>query len=114
VIPVYITLLLDNIRSFSEHSHPEPDSLADEHRLITYLPNPIERVVFAPMNMHHHVAHHLWPSIPYYNLSKATAEMQKDERSKELEWRTSYISHLLNWFREVPIKCHENTINSPS
>ena len=104
IVPVYITIMMDNIRSFSEHSHAESDSMADEHRLITYLPNAFERVVFAPFNMHHHAAHHLWPSIPYYNLSKATEEMKKHYKSENLEWRTSYIGHLLDWWKQVPLK----------
>lgn len=102
-IPVYISILLDNIRSFSEHSHDEPDHLADQHRLITFLPNPIEKLIFAPLNMHHHVAHHLWPSIPYYNLAKATELIKKHEKASDLEWRTSYISYLFTWFKKTPI-----------
>lgn len=111
VLPVYITILLDNIRSFSEHSHPEPDEDADEHRLITFLPNFFERVIFAPMNMHHHVAHHLWPSIPYYNLPKATTEMRKNVKSNELEWRKSYVNYLWKWLSNTPItQCQKEKI----
>lgn len=106
--PVYVTILLDNVRSFSEHSHPESDEHADEHRLITFLPNIFEKWVFAPMNMHHHVAHHLWPSIPYYNLPKATKIIQEHEQADELEWRKSYFSHLFHWIKQTPITdCHE-------
>lgn len=109
VVPVYIAALLDNVRSFAEHSHGEPDDQADQHRLITFLPNPIEKLIFAPLNMHHHVAHHLWPSIPYYNLAKATALIQQHEKRHKLEWRTSYISYLFNWWKKTPIiACDEN------
>jgi len=104
IMPVYITILMDNIRSFSEHSHPERDEIADEHRLITYLPNGIERFIFAPFNMHHHAAHHLWPGIPYYNLAKATEEMKKHKKAAKLEWRTSYFRHLTNWLLQLPLK----------
>ncbi len=72
LIPCYLfTYLADLIRSFAEHSHPEPDDLADTHRLITFDSNPIERVFLAPLNMNYHAVHHLWPSIPYYNLPAA-------------------------------------------
>ena len=53
-----------NLRSFVEHSHPESDAKADEHRLITFVSNRIERLFVAPMNMNYHAAHHLWVGIP--------------------------------------------------
>jgi fatty acid desaturase len=72
-IPVYVfTFVADITRVFCEHSAetaPHP-SLPD--RLVTFMANRLELLLFAPMNMNHHVAHHLWPSIPYYNLPKAT------------------------------------------
>src|SRR5437868_11388843 len=43
----YTTLfrsLGDNFRAFAEHSQPYPDTLANRHRLITFLSNPLERI----------------------------------------------------------------------
>ena len=105
VTPFYLfCFLMDNFRTFAEHSHPESDSKADSHRLITYLPNSIEKFFFAPMNMHFHAVHHLWISIPYYNLEIADAELRKAKGSEELIWRYSYIDHLRNWIHQTPIK----------
>ncbi|HVK19327.1 MAG TPA: fatty acid desaturase [Fimbriiglobus sp.] len=71
-LPVYtFTFLGDNFRTFCEHSQPEPDDLADRHRLITFDSHPLERLFVAPMNMNYHAVHHLWPSVPYYNLPAA-------------------------------------------
>src|SRR4051812_24772595 len=40
LLPVFVfTYLGDNLRSFVEHSHPEADVKADEHRLVTHTSN---------------------------------------------------------------------------
>lgn len=76
-IPVYaFTFAADVIRVFCEHSVPRNGSVALPDRLITFEANKLELALFAPMNMNHHAAHHLWPSIPYYNLPRATAQMR--------------------------------------
>jgi fatty acid desaturase len=61
--PVYcFTYLMDNLRTFAEHSHPEADTASDRHRLIHYDGTWVERIFIAPLQMNHHAAHHLWPS----------------------------------------------------
>jgi len=103
--PVYaFTYLGDSIRSFAEHSRPQADALADEHRLITYVSNPVELLFFAPMNMNFHAAHHLWTSIPYYNLAIADAEMRAHPLAAELEWRRSYIGYLVRYALALPLE----------
>jgi fatty acid desaturase len=103
--PVYLfTYLGDSIRSFAEHSHPQADALADEHRLITYVSSPLERMFFAPMNMNYHAAHHLWVSIPYYNLPLADAEMRRHFLAAQLEWRKSYVGYLVRYALALPLE----------
>lgn len=103
-LPVYcFTYLGDSTRSFAEHSRPQADALADEHRLITYISNPVERLFFAPMHMNFHAAHHLWTSIPYYNLPTADREMRAHPLSKELEWRRSYLGYLVRYAMALPL-----------
>jgi fatty acid desaturase len=103
-LPVYcFTYLGDSIRSFAEHSHPEADAIADTHRLITYISNPVERMFFAPMHMNFHAAHHLWTSIPYYNLPAADREMRRHPLAAELEWRRSYLGYLLRYAMALPL-----------
>lgn len=102
--PLYVFFVLgDNFRSFAEHSHPEADGKADEHRLITYLANPVELLLFAPMNMNYHTVHHLWPSIPYYNLPQADREIRQMAAIDGLEWRHSYLAYLWRYFRALPL-----------
>jgi len=103
--PVYLfTYLGDSIRSFAEHSHPQADRLADEHRLITYVSTPFERLFLAPMNMNYHAAHHLWVSIPYYNLPAADAEMRRHPQATDLEWRKSYTGYLIRYALALPLE----------
>lgn len=104
LLPVYLFAYLPNlIRSFVEHSHPERDDLADRHRLISFLSNPIERFFLSPMNMNYHIAHHLWPSIPYYNLPVADAELRAASTSTDLSWRRSYLGYLWRYFVALPL-----------
>jgi fatty acid desaturase len=104
MIPVYLAFVADNFRAFAEHSHPEPDSLANHHRLITYLSNPLERLFIAPCNMNYHAAHHLWPSIPYYNLPAADREIRRIPAADALEWRSSYFGYLIRYFQLLPLE----------
>lgn len=107
ILPVYLFAYLPNlIRSFVEHSHPENDDAADEHRLITFTSNPVERLVLSPMNMNFHITHHLWPSIPYYNLPRADAEVRaaaEARGTRDLTWRRSYVGYLWRYFVSLPL-----------
>jgi fatty acid desaturase len=105
LLPIYLfTFLGDNLRSFAEHSHPESDDLADQHRLITYTSHPIERLLLAPMNMNYHAAHHLWPSIPYYNLPQADREMCANPGADALERRGTYLGYLYRYYVALPLQ----------
>lgn len=110
LLPVYVFMYLgDNFRSFCEHSHPERDDFADLHRLITYLSTPLERALVAPMNMNYHTAHHLWPSIPYYNLPAADREIREQAQGTDLEWRKSYFGYLLRYWSALPlVECRKH------
>jgi len=104
LLPVYAFMFLgDNFRAFAEHSHPEGDQEADHHRLITYTSNPLERMLVAPMNMNFHTAHHLWPSIPYYNLPRADRLIRQHPGAAGLEWRGSYFAYLRTYWSALPI-----------
>ena len=105
LFPVYAFMYLgDNLRAFAEHSHPESDRMADRHRLITFLSVPLERTFIAPMNMNYHAVHHLWPSIPYYNLPIADSEIRRPAEALGLEWRGSYFAYLIRYWIALPIE----------
>jgi fatty acid desaturase len=104
LLPVYIfTFLADNFRSFAEHSQPRGDVTADQHRLITYRSNVVERLFLAPMNMNYHTVHHLWPSIPYFNLPEADHAIRQHPAARDLEWRGSYLGYLWRYYRALPL-----------
>lgn len=103
-LPVFVLAFLgDNLRSFVEHSHLEADTTADAHRLVTTCPSWLERQLLAPMQMNFHAAHHLWPSIPYYNLPAADAAMRASGRADGVTWRRSYLGYLWAYARALPI-----------
>lgn len=107
LMPVYLFTYLPNlVRSFVEHSHPEDDDKADEHRLCTFLSNPVERLIMSPMNMNYHIGHHLWPSIPYYNLPRTDAELRATpEAAREgLNWRGTYAGYLWRYYVALPLE----------
>ncbi len=112
LVPVYLFTYLPNlIRSFVEHSHPEDDDTADEHRLCTFLSNPIERLFMSPMNMNYHIGHHLWPSIPYYNLPIVDRELRAlpAQRREGLNWRGSYLGYLWTYYVALPLEECQNS-----
>jgi fatty acid desaturase len=56
------------------------------------------------MNMNFHAAHHLWVSIPYYNLPQADRMMRENPGSTALEWRRSYAGYLWRYLRAMPLE----------
>ena len=105
LLPVYtFTYAADIVRVFLEHAMPGDDHRADaDLRLISYRSSAIERRFFAPMNMNFHAAHHLWPSIPYYNLGRADMLMRQSAgHDSGLIWRDSYLAYLWAYWRSLP------------
>ena len=53
-----------------------------------------------PTAVHYQAEHHLWPSVPYYNLAKTT-ELTKG--CAEIETRPSYVAFLARLWRSLPV-----------
>ena len=84
----------DLTRVFCEHSRTLNDEEADKSlRLSSISPNLLEKLFLAPHNMNLHAAHHLWPSIPYYNLVKADKLLRSrlHGRYNKIIWYKSYL-----------------------
>lgn len=96
LLPVYIfTFAADTARVMLEHAVESDPNPALPDRLITYKSSRIERIFFAPMNMNFHATHHLWPSIPYYNLPAADAMLRSSPKGARLALRGSYCARLI-------------------
>jgi fatty acid desaturase len=79
IVP-YLTLffLFAYVRSVAEHfgSMDYVEELGSTRTVIPYF---WERWFFAPHNINHHLEHHLFPGVPFYNLPKLSAALMQDE-----------------------------------
>jgi fatty acid desaturase len=69
------------IRQIAEH-HGVPN----EHELNatrTVVPNIVERFFISPCNINYHLEHHLFPSVPWYNLPKVHQLLMSQESFKD-------------------------------
>jgi fatty acid desaturase len=101
IMPLYVfAYLADLLRVFCEHSMLVHDHQADvSMRLVSFTSSWLEKMFFAPHNMNLHMIHHLWPSIPYYNLPMADQLVRSAaETDERLVWRRSYMGYLIAYF----------------
>lgn len=111
LLPVYVfSYCADLIRVFCEHAVTYDEKLGDKKmRLINYESNLFERIIFSPRNMNFHAIHHLYQSIPYYNLDKANDIIKQkihinkniDLKYENIIWRKSYIGFIINYLLNV-------------
>ena len=67
ILPAITVLqVLLRIRGVAEHAgyQPNPNQMVNARTVI----NPIQTFLFAPHNVNYHIEHHVYPSIPYFNL----------------------------------------------
>jgi fatty acid desaturase len=72
---------LIRLRSVAEHL-----ALPSEHELNSTRhveATALESFLFAPVNLNYHLAHHLFPSVPFYNLPKLHQILLSDESFRE-------------------------------
>ena len=84
------------LRTIAEHYGIEYDHTLRQTR--TTYPNLIERLLIAPKNIGYHLDHHLYPSVPFYNLPALHRELQQCE-----EFRKQ--AHLTSTYRAVIDEC---------
>ena len=98
IIP-YATLYqtLNRIRLSTEHFNITDVNLFKTRSVI---PSVIEKFFFTPYNLGYHVEHHLYPSVPFYNLPKLHEILMKKADYKEnVIVHTSYIRVLKDFIR---------------
>lgn len=69
--------LINRIRATAEHLGTRGDHELNDSR--TVLPSLLERFFIAPYGVNYHLEHHLFPSVPGYQLAKLHRELMKDD-----------------------------------
>jgi fatty acid desaturase len=84
------------MRTIAEHYGLEYDHPFRQTR--TTYPSLLERLLIAPKNIGLHLDHHLYPSVPFYNLPQLHRELLHDERFR-------IEAHLTSTYRRVVQEC---------
>ena len=80
LVPQFTFLMgLLELRSFTEHVGLTLDDNPNKHPARSIKANALERFLFNPHFAHYHLEHHLYPSVPYYNLTKLHETLTKSE-----------------------------------
>jgi len=87
LLPMFtLTLAFTRIRIVAEHDLAQNERELERTRHVDG--SWLERLALAPLNINYHVAHHLFPAVPLYNLPKMHAILMQDEafRSEASLW----------------------------
>lgn len=78
LLPMFtLTLAFTRIRIIAEHDLEQNERELERTRHVDG--SWLERLALAPLNINYHVAHHLFPAVPLYNLPKMHAILMQDE-----------------------------------
>jgi len=80
---------------------------------VDIVPNPVERIVFAPFLFNYHCCHHLFMTVPHYNLPKLRALLREHSYSGYHEVHGSYLSAIVRCVRDPGIADRTATESSP-
>ena len=91
------------LRSIAEHLVLKSEHELNKTRHVTS--NFLERILIAPLNLNYHIAHHLYPSIPFYNLPRAHAILMGNEAFRRnahitasyLGLRNGVLAEVIDW-----------------
>ena len=88
VIPLFTIFgALIRARSVAEHLVLPSDHELNSTRHVEA--TTLERLLVAPVNLNYHLAHHLFPSVPFYNLPKLHRLLMTDETFR----KEAHVSH---------------------
>ena len=89
--------LLNRIRLSTEHFNVDE---ANPFKTRSVVPTLIEKLIFTPYNLGYHLEHHLYPTIPFYNLPKLHSLLIKNEvYKKEAIIQSSYLQVLKDFIK---------------
>lgn len=84
------------LKGTAEHFAVEDAEACNASR--TLLPGRLERLLLAPKNVHYHIEHHLYPSVPFYRLADLHDALLGDRRFRER-------AHLTRTYRQFLREC---------
>lgn len=84
------------MRTIAEHYALDYGHMYRQTR--TTYPNWLERIFIAPKSINYHLDHHLYPSVPFYNLRELHTELLKNDEFRE-------EAHLTHGYRQVLREC---------
>jgi fatty acid desaturase len=73
-----VSQLIFRIRTISEHMGTGDGSGMGYTRNVH--PGLAERILISPLNVNHHLSHHLFPGVPWYRLPELTKRLNEDEQ----------------------------------
>jgi fatty acid desaturase len=77
IVPMFTVLgLILHVRAVAEHAGCDPVPTIAGTR--TVIPGTVERLLFAPVNVNYHLAHHLFPGVPATKLARLHARLCED------------------------------------
>lgn len=68
---------------------------------LSYISNPIERFVIAPLNFNYHFEHHRFMTVPYYNVAKLRPILLKRGEFDGVQLLPGYLSRIRQLAREL-------------
>jgi len=98
---VTLVVLLNGIRAFCDHANHTDEPTGEEHRLVSYLSNPLERFFISPFHMNYHAEHHLFAYVPHYRLPVLRERLTgSPKHANAIQWRASYVAFVRGFLRE--------------
>lgn len=89
--------VLNRIRLSTEHFNMDENNIFKTRSVI---PSLFERCIFTPYNLGYHLEHHLYPGIPFYNLSKLhDLLMENNDYNYNAIIKTSYSKVIIDFIK---------------
>lgn len=92
VMPLFVAVLLDKVRSFCEHTSSLPANSLPVVR--TFRSGRVERFFLAPFHMNFHAEHHRFPNVPHYRLPEFSERLREREHGTHYRTEGSYLTIL--------------------
>ena len=101
--------IIFKFRSFAEHKVVRNENELNNTR--TVIPNWLERFLISPCNVNYHLEHHLFPSVPFYNLPKLHRLLMEDPVfQKEAQLSNSYLGFGTGVIKELTTVNEEDVV----